>query len=415
MKSRTSGIERWVMWAMVSVGLLGSGFHIAAAGEDVSTRLDSFLQKGEIEAGLQHFAGADKNQDLFALGMLQALDGLQTFSVGLNRFAYRQDGMLGDMPFFRFGGRGTAVVEFEKVTPEKVGALFRDLRAALRTANATLGRMDEEEFKVQVNLSQLRFDINGDGVVAPEETLVSLLGPALGIPPTNRDGEDVVVRFDLADGAWLKGYTHVMTGILEVLLTYDWSPLWTYAAPVMFQNYAPVAPMAEVAMPDAPMGMGSWLDAIALVHAIQLDVADPEGLRRAQAEFQGMIACSRKSWTRILAETDDDMEWIPSPTQTGPGGVRIRQEELDGWLAVLDELEAVLKGDALVPHVRMRPDWGIHIPSVVDHPPRLDLVMLARLSLFGAENDFFEGFECVFSLVFKVSTSDLACGADPPH
>lgn len=378
MKCDTIGGIRLVLLGMVLLGGIFCCASVSAATEEVSTRLDAFLKEGKLEEGLQHFADATDNQDLFALGMLQALDGLQAFSAGLNRFPYRQDGILRDIPFLRFGGRLPASAESETITPERLGVLFRDLRAALRLANATLARMNEDPFKVQLNLSQLRFDINGDDVVAPEETLVSVLGRALNMPAPRRDRQDVVVRLDLADGIWLKGYTHVLTGLLEVLLTYDWLPLWPYAAPMLFADYAPVSPMAEVVVRDAPMGMGSWLDAIALLHAMQLDVSDESGLRRAKEAFLGVVACSRASWALILAETDDDMEWIPSSSQTGPGGARIAQAEIDAWLGILDELEAVLKGDVLLPHARMRADRGIHIPTLVENPPRLDLVMLVH-------------------------------------
>jgi hypothetical protein len=98
-----------------------------------------------------------------------------------------------------------------------------------------------------------------------------------------------------------------------------------------------------------------------------------------------MIRQSRASWTRILAESDDDREWIPNPTQTGViPGVRINREMIDGWHGFLDECENLLTGDKLVPFWRgykERPEEalaagrGVNLRRVFLEPREFDLVL----------------------------------------
>ncbi|MCC5875518.1 MAG: hypothetical protein JJU11_04795 [Candidatus Sumerlaeia bacterium] len=342
------------------------------------TDLDGFLQTGMIREGLAHFANSTDNAGRFSLAFLQVADGVQRFSGGMNQLGFRQDldRSFQGLPFFRIVGPGGLTGGGETATPEKIAALFSDLRGAFQLANETVSAVDDEEFKVEVNLGKIRLDLTGDG--NPGEPLMDVLAATMGMMP--QGDEEVIIRFDSGDAAWLQGYTHVLTGMLEVLLAYDWQPVWDQAAHMIFENPEPAPAVAAFDPTPADFGMDTGLiaDLIATIHAINLEVSDPEGLARARDSFLGMVASSRLSWERILAETDNDHEWVPSPTQTGPLGATITQEEIDGWMDVLDELEAVLTGEKLMPHWRLSPGQGINVDKLVTDPPRLDLIMLLQ-------------------------------------
>ena len=49
------------------------------------------------------------------------------------------------------------------------------------------------------------------------------------------------------------------------------------------------------------------------------------------------MALSRESWRFILAETDDEAEWIPSPRQKNAviPGAPVTQQTVDGWMVFL--------------------------------------------------------------------------------
>ena len=144
--------------------------------------------------------------------------------------------------------------------------------------------------------------------------------------------------------------------------------------------------------PDAELR--TILDAIAFVHLLNFEVIEPQRLGRALDHLELMIAESRASWKRILAETDNDHEWLPNPDQTTviPGG-RVSRDVIDGWHEVLEETEAILKGEKLIPFWRDylprgsifggRSDVpeipvrgrGVNLRKVFTNPQRFDLVM----------------------------------------
>ena len=70
----------------------------------------------------------------------------------------------------------------------------------------------------------------------------------------------------------------------------------------------------------------------------------PARTRAALAHLEAGVAQAKEMWKFILAETDDDNEWIPNPKQTGVVGVKVTQEMIDAWRETLDEAEQVLQG-----------------------------------------------------------------------
>ena len=364
--------------AMIRNPLILPGLLLLAISGAASTpeTLDGFLREGRIKEGLTAYAAPSGNAGQFSLGVLQALDGLQQFSAGMRNVGINPEFIQSGIPFFRVVVPGRLQNPKEPATPAKVARLFQDLRASLRRANATLARIGDEEFGVEVNLSQVRLDLDGDGQCSTNELLLASLGQTLGLAAQARGGREVVVRFDSADAAWLKGYTHLLSGMLDLLLAYDWRPVWDQCAHVVFLHPEPRPPLARFSQ-EGPVFL-QWADLIAAVHDMRLNLMDKDGPRRARDEFKAMISCSRICWQRVLAETDDQKEWLPSPRQTGPGGAQITQDQVDGWQRVLDELDAIANGKKLLPHWRMKPGVGINVEKLVASPPPLDLVLLIQ-------------------------------------
>ena len=89
-----------------------------------------------------------------------------------------------------------------------------------------------------------------------------------------------------------------------------------------------------------------------------------------------MIGQSRRMWTAIAAEVDDDHEWIPSPKQTGViPNVMITAEMVAGWQDFLNEAEALLAGTKLIPFWRTSDDRGVNLRRVFTEARRFDLVL----------------------------------------
>jgi hypothetical protein len=119
--------------------------------------------------------------------------------------------------------------------------------------------------------------------------------------------------------------------------------------------------------------MGSILDAVAFIHLVRWELAEPQRLISVHTRFKNAVALSRKTWTAVRAETDDDNEWLPAPTQKGVLDMPVSEEMITSWLAMLDELDAVLDGGRLVPHPRFA--RGINFKRVLTEPRQFDLVL----------------------------------------
>jgi hypothetical protein len=335
--------------------------------------LDEYVRDGRIQEGLSDYASPRTDADRFSLAVLQVMEGVQQFSVQFNELGMRQDSPLSFLPFMRIVVPTPKTAITEPATPKMAADVFRSFRQSLRDANATLGKIGDDDFGVELNLTRASLDFDGDGLVDETETVLTSLGAVLGERPGAQSGDELVIRFDAADAIWLKGYTHFVSGILDILLAYDWRPVWDQCAHLLFANPDPRPSFNRWAGPG--QGFGDWADMIAAVHEMRLELKDKKAWPRARDEFQNMFASSRLCWGRVLSEIDDDREWLPSPSQTGPQGATVTQEQIDGWMLVLDELDAIMTGEKLLPHWRVRPGAGINIDKLVDSPPPLDLVM----------------------------------------
>ena len=90
-------------------------------------------------------------------------------------------------------------------------------------------------------------------------------------------------------------------------------------------------------------------DVISLFHQLtRLPIKEPARTRAALAHLEAGVVQAKELWKFVLAETDDDNEWIPNPKQTGVVGVKVTQEMVNAWLETLDEVEQVLKGKKLI-------------------------------------------------------------------
>jgi len=187
-----------------------------------------------------------------------------------------------------------------------------------------------------------------------------------------------LISFDQADVYWLRGYCHLLQAVCDVHLAYDTQELHDLTAQIFFPN---AKIRHEFLRPrEGQRWSPFWedvVDFIAFIHLIKLPVAEPHRLPSAHAHLLEVIALSRQSWSAILAETDDEREWIPSPKQKNGivPNAPITQEMVQGWHAVLDEAEAILNGEKLIPFWRADDGRGVNLKRFFTEPRTFDLVL----------------------------------------
>jgi hypothetical protein len=164
----------------------------------------------------------------------------------------------------------------------------------------------------------------------------------------------------------------------EAFLAYDGQELFDHSAGLFYPNAVTPFPFLRRATPrnEDRWGNEFILDAVAFVHELRLPLAEPARMKSALAHLESMIALSHESWKFILAETDDDHEWVPNTKQhtVMPGGT-VTMAMVKGWLEFLDEARALLKGEKLIPFWRSGDDRGVNLRRVFTEPRSFDLVL----------------------------------------
>lgn len=351
----------------------------AAAGQsaDLTRQIAETGNWREGEATLAGRLKADPADDetRFGLAMVRFIAAVERFGQHHYRFGLKTpENAL--FPFLRMPVPPNPKPEV--LTYEKQRAGLQTFLEDLATVDLTLAGIKDPNLKIVIDLEKTRLDFRGLGKADPDATLMSVIRSVS--PLTMRRGpaapQPFEVAFDLGDALWLGGYCHLLSAGLEFLLGYDWRATFAVAGGLFYQRIEGLGGVGRD-LPWARGGNGEIAAAVAMIHLIHWEPAEPARLSKARGHLKQVVALSRQSWQAILAETDDDREWIPSPKQKNGvlPGMTITQERVDTWLAALDEFDAVLDGRKLIPHWGL--EKGINLKRVFEEPRTFDLVLWA--------------------------------------
>jgi hypothetical protein len=237
----------------------------------------------------------------------------------------------------------------EKIDYGKFRAMLEQFVRDADAAEADLALLDDEAFKLPLDLAAVHFDFDRNGKVSAGETLPDILVALLG-PPPGPLPKGMVLQWDTADIYWLRGYGRFLSGFAQFLLAHDFQTTFDKTFHVFFPGAGLAtgdllaANRSGQAPADAEIG-----DAIAFIHLINWPVTDKTQLGDARLRWVAMTELSPLSWKAARAETDNDGEWLPNAKQTQAfTGTSNDDELIDGWLAVMGELGDVLEGRKLV-------------------------------------------------------------------
>ncbi|MFO0926032.1 MAG: hypothetical protein U0736_03210 [Gemmataceae bacterium] len=198
--------------------------------------------------------------------------------------------------------------------------------------------------------------------------------------------KEVVVGFDRGDVHWLRGYCHFLAAWGELYLALDAQERFDCTAHHFFANVeTPHAFLREEKLRLADVGPSLdrfpvISDLISLFHlSLRLPIKEPARMKRVLENLEGMVKNGKLMWKHILAETDDDHEWIPNPRQNSVLPVRVTEEMVSEWRKTLDEVDRVLSGEKLLPFWRgsleKRGTRGVDLRRVFLAPPKhLDII-----------------------------------------
>jgi len=390
---------------MLRTTLLGAGLAVfltlpVHAGEAGGALRDN-LYAGTFAQGIEQLTPMAEGGDQearFGLGMLELASGVEHLVQALYRHGLvgPDAGMLGPLVTVPIPPNPSP----EKLDYAKVRGILAQLVDDMDAAKTSLAAAGESgDYVVLIDPLRIRFDVDGDGQASDAESMRSIVERQLGIPLTPEaaaqpagsdknpaqapEAPDTTLGFDRADALWMAGYSQVLASHGDFLLAHDFSDLVNVAFHRLF-------PRAGLPMQDYSEGGSIFMeprtdaaaaDAIAAIHTLDWPVIEPDRLKRVLERLKAITAFSRANWAAILAETDDDHEFIPSPRQTATlPGSEVSQEMVDAWLKTLDTADAILDGKLLVPHWRFR--QGFDLKAYFETATRTDLVMI--LTGYGA-------------------------------
>lgn len=364
-------MRQLVLSLFLSVGLTG----LAQAQPAEPAELSAILAEQGISGGLDYAAQQEQSaQKSFMLGALHTLDAVQYM------LHVRYDNYSGRLPLVP-GGRTVLRVnpnsEFDAAFIEigLTGALER-----LAKAEQALAEISEDEFALTIDLNDVWFDVDTDGVRAPDESMGMFMAGFFDMRQAAQT-DLPIVQFDRADAQWLLAYARVMQGMAEMVLSVD--P--TSAIKKVTDGSARMRELGVVER-DPLFGDENIMDTIAILVTALHGQPDQGRTQKALTHFQGMIAANKEFWRLVALEEDDQAEWLPNPNQTSAFGVPVTQEVADGWQDVLAEIDAVLAGEALVPFWRVsgrgEAQVGININKLLAAPGDFDLLLMVHGAAF---------------------------------
>lgn len=334
--------------------------------------LDVTSSLTETEQHLSTLANKSPN-DQFALGMVHFLRGIEKSLQ--TRWQHNMTLEDFELPVLRL-----PITQNPKPAPfrpELITEIFAELLLDMAASNAALSAIPKDKsVGLNVDLMNLWFDVNMNGRRDAGESALEIgaetmmaRGDADALPPS------MVVRFDTADAAWLAAYTHLLSGISELVIAFD-------PTEAISQVLTATAKMDALrGKPSSGFGFFSssenemrWIDMFAMVYGAINEPPDPVHTRAAHAHFLQMIADNKRFWRALEAETDDVNEWIPNASQTAALGFSLPAETASSWQSILSDGEAILNGELLITYWRIAPAGGLNVEKLFMDPPVVDIV-----------------------------------------
>lgn len=313
--------------------------------------------------------------DQFALGAVRFLRGIEkTLQMRWqHNLALKQVGVIfGDLPVLRLPVPPNP--DAQPFTPDLITRLFSDLRADMDSSRDAL-KLATGDVALELDLLDLWFDINMNGRRDAGEGVIETGATALMTRRAQAElatPDSLLVRFDTSDVAWLAAYTHLLSGLSELVIAFDPTESITQvlASNQQMMDLRGDAPASN--MFDAQFA--GIFDYFAIVYGALNQQPAAENTRAAHAHFLEMIAQNKLFWAGVAAETDNENEWIPNANQTAALGFTLPAGTAETWQALLGDAEALLNGDLLISYWRIAPVGGINLKKLFIDPPVVDIV-----------------------------------------
>ncbi len=346
--------------------------------------VEQYLLNGKLAAGesaltkrLQNHPRDD--QARFGLGLLQFLTTAETVSQSLYRHGLRTYSDTGFvLPFLSLPV--VTNLESEKISYLQLRQIIEQLHKNLLRSEATLASITDEDVRLPLHFGMIQLDLSGDQKAGSEKSLWKVyakLTRQTDIPLEK--AQKFYIKFDRGDVHWLRGYCHLLASVCCIYLAYDSKEIFERTGHMFFTKVESPYDFLKNGKHLRLFGSGDVeiFDLIAFVHLVNCEVVDSQKMNEALTHLQAVVDESRESWKRIMAETDDDHEWLPNPKQTGVmANAKVTEAMVASWSEIMNESEKILKGELLIPFWRgAQTSRGINLRKLFLQPRKFDLVL----------------------------------------
>lgn len=345
--------------------------------------IDEQLQGGQLadaQRVLSDHLSSNSDDDLarFQLGTVQLLQAIQQLAQDGSRYGTLNRAMM--IPFVRVSAFDSTGEEPEQVQYEDLRQMIARFQKSVARAEETLQSITSTDLYWPLDMNRVSLDLNGDGEYKANERLENLFRLVAGRGAAALPGP-IKVGFDSADVYWLRGYCHVLMALADMTLAYDHQRLFELTAHVFFAD--PDTKFVRSRDPELLNSQrqrrGFWEDLpdlIAAIHLCDFKLREPRRLADAREHLLTMVELSRENWKLISQETDDRNELIPNPNQKSIiPGLSVDPERLEAWHDFLEEAEAILEGEKLLPFWRSGFEEGLNLKLVFTDPRDFDLIL----------------------------------------
>lgn len=338
---------------------------------------EQYLTSGQLATGEkvlkeQITKSPEDDEARFGLGVVQFFQSFEHLGGSLYKYGLRTEGTFRGMP------PEVRALLPQNRNPEEIS--YSDVRQILQTwvndlkqAEKTLSAVKDPDLKLPLHVGLIKVDLIGSGKPVDAAFLMG----RIGTPQQKQAAENFVIGFDRGDADWLAGYCNFLCAWGEVMLAVDGQEIFNCTAHLFFEK----VDTPYKFLLDGPRNFDALRsfnrplisDILAFIHLWRFEMKEPERMKAALAHLEDMQLHAKSMWKYYQTETDDDHEWIPNPKQTGVLQIKVTQEMLDTWLAVLDETGLVLQGKKLIPFWRGKPGTqGVNLRRVFTEPRIID-------------------------------------------
>ncbi len=383
-------MRNWI-GAGLALALLSGTAQAGESGDRLADALYSGTL-GDLAGTATDACDAGEGDACFTLGLDAVINAFETLAQNL----YRHGAVVPDSSAFGLL-MGMGMPSAPSANPDPEPLTYDLLREHLDAFTAQLDDAatymklagEGTQFVIPIEPLRVRIDLDGDGERGETETLGTLLenaGAGFDVPEPSGKAQskgqqpaapELVIGFDNADAYWFAGYSNITALPVDFLLAHDFTAFYDAFLHRVFPKAG--LPMGNLArggslVIDADTD-AYFADVIAAIHTASFPVADRDRLAGVLERASAVTALSRQNWEAILAETDDNFELVPSPTQTSlVPDQEVTEEIVSAWHQALDQIDRIIAGDLLVPHWRFTK--GVNLKTYLETAQKTDLVLL---------------------------------------